>query len=185
MPGGTPVNCSTIPDRNIFAGPAFATHSFSVAPRIGLLGNELQIYALAEGQYGRIGEDDGHLWGHNYNNSQVSRSEDDAFWVASNRVNGTGDSWTQSYFDADFWKLREVGARYNLPQSFVGRTGAERASLAFSARNLWTIWVAQDEIYGLPVTDPEFGNPATADAGGNFRAQPPAVNLNVTLRVTF
>jgi TonB-dependent SusC/RagA subfamily outer membrane receptor len=185
MPGGAPANCSTIPDRNIFAGPAFATHSFSVAPRIGLLSNQLQVFALAEGQYGRVGEDDGHLWGHNYNNSAVSRSEDDAFWVASNRVNGTGDTWTQSYFDADFWKLREVGARYTLPQSFVQQTGAERASLAFSARNLWTIWVAQKEIYDLPVTDPEFGNPAAIDGGGNFRAQPPGVSLNVTLRVTF
>jgi TonB-dependent SusC/RagA subfamily outer membrane receptor len=185
LPGGAPANCSTIPDRNTLAGPAFATHSFSVAPRIGLLNNELQLFALADGQYGRIGEDDGHLWGHNYNNSQVSRSEDDAFWVASNILNGTGDSWTQSYFKADFWKLREVGARYNLPRSFIQRTGVERASLAFSARNLWTIWVAQPEIYGLPVTDPEFGNPATADGGGNFRAQPPGVNLNVTLRVTF
>ena len=100
-------------------------------------------------------------------------------------MNGTGDSRTQSYFDADFWKLREVGARYNLPQSFVQRTGAERASVAFSARNIWTIWVAQDEIYGAPVTDPEFGNPAAIDGGGNFRAQPPGANLNVTLRVTF
>jgi TonB-dependent starch-binding outer membrane protein SusC len=185
MPGGTPLPCSQIPDRNIFAGRAFATHSFSVAPRIGLLGEQLQIYALAEGQYGRTGEDDGHLWGHNYNNSAVSRAEDDPIWVASNRVNGTGDSWTQSYFNADFWKLREVGARYNLPQGWVQRTGAERASVAFSARNLWTIWVAQKEIFGLPVTDPEFGNPAAIDGGGNFRAQPPAVNLNVTLRVTF
>jgi hypothetical protein len=35
------------------------------------------------------------------------------------------------------------------------------------------------------VTDPEFGNPANASGAGNFRAQPPTVNLNVTLRVTF
>jgi hypothetical protein len=105
--------------------------------------------------------------------------------VASNRLNGTGDSFYSSYYDADFWKLREVGARYNLPQSWVQRTGAERASMAFSARNLWTIWVAQKEIYGEPITDPEFGNPAAIDGGGNFRAQPPGVSLNVTLRVTF
>jgi TonB-linked SusC/RagA family outer membrane protein len=183
--GGAPANCSTIPDRNILIGPAFATHSFSVAPRVTLLDNRLQVYALAEGQYGRTGEDDGHLWGHNYNNSAVSRSEDDAFWVASNRVNGTGDSRTQSYYDADFWKLREVGMRYNLPESLVGRVGMDRASLALSARNVWIIWVAQDEIYGHPVTDPEFGNPAAADGGGNFRAQPPGASINATLRVTF
>jgi hypothetical protein len=57
--------------------------------------------------------------------------------------------------------------------------------VALSARNLWTIWVAQDEIYGLPVTDPEYGDPTNLDGGGNFYSTPPFTTLNVTLRVTF
>jgi hypothetical protein len=108
--------------------------------------------------------------------------QDDPVWAASRVYNGTGTQWTTSLYDGAFWKLREVGARYNIPQSLVGPIGASRASLALSARNLWIIWAAQKEIYGLNVTDPEFGNP---DGGSNVRAQPPTVNWNLTLRVTF
>jgi TonB-linked SusC/RagA family outer membrane protein len=185
MPGGAWENCYTIRGRNVFAGRGFATHSFTVAPRIGLLNGELQIFALAEGQYGRIRTEDGHAWGHHYNNSQVARVQDDPVWAASRLLNSTGTQWTTNLYDGDFWKLRELGARYNLPVSLIQRTGAERASLSVSARNLITIWQAQKRIYDHVITDPEFGNPANASGAGNFRAQPPTVNLNVTLRVTF
>jgi hypothetical protein len=185
MPGGPALNCSTIPDRNIYAGRGFATNTFTVSPTITMFGGDLQIFALAEGQYGRIRTEDGHAWGHHYNNSIAARLQDDAIWATSRLVNGTGNQWTTNLYDADFWKLREIGTRYNIPESLVGRVGAERASLAFSARNLVTIWQAQKRIYGQVVTDPEFGNPANVSGAGNFRAQPPTVNLNVTLRVTF
>ncbi|MBI4520123.1 MAG: hypothetical protein HY701_04760, partial [Gemmatimonadetes bacterium] len=134
---------------------------------------------------GRTRTEDGHAWGHHYNNSAVSRAQDDAIWVASKAMNGTGTQWVTNLYNGDFWKLRELGARYTLPQALVQRIGGERASLSFSARNLWTIWVAQKEIYGEPITDPEFGNPANFSGAGNFRGQPPTVNMNVTLRVTF
>jgi hypothetical protein len=152
---------------------------------VSLLQNQLQIFALAEGQYGRLGDDSGHLWGHNYNNSQVSRVEDDPLWVAQDRASGTGCNFDKCMFDASFWKLRELGMRYNLPQSLIGRTGASRASLAFSARNLWTIWRAQPTISGHQVTDPEFGDPTSLTGGVNFYRQPPLTRLNMTLRVTF
>jgi hypothetical protein len=185
MPGGAETNCYTVRGANVFAGRGFATNTFTVAPRISLLQGELQVFALAEGQYGRIRTEDGHAWGHHYNNSKDSRVQDDPVWAASRLLNGQGTQWTTNLYDADFWKLRELGARYNIPTSLIGRTGAERASLSVSARNLITIWQAQKRIYGHPVTDPEFGNPANASGAGNFRAQPPTVNLNVTLRVTF
>jgi TonB-linked SusC/RagA family outer membrane protein len=185
MPGGAEANCFVARGRNVYAGRGFSTHTYTVAPRVSLLQGELQIFALAEGQYGRIRTEDGHAWGHHYNNSQDARVQDDPVWAASRILNGTGTQWTTNLYDADFWKLRELGLRYNLPTSWVARTGAERASLSFSARNLITIWQAQKRIYGHVVTDPEFGNPANASGAGNFRAQPPAVNLNATLRVTF
>ncbi|HUP53478.1 MAG TPA: SusC/RagA family TonB-linked outer membrane protein [Longimicrobiales bacterium] len=185
MPGGALEQCGAIPDRRIFAGRGFATYTWSVAPRVSLLDNQLQIFALAEGQYGRLGDDSGHLWGHNYNSSAVSRVEDDAWWVAQDRASGTGCNFDKCMFDASFWKLREVGFRYNLPQSIIARTGASRASLAFSARNIWTIWRAQDDLTGLAITDPEYGDPTALTGGGNFWSQPPLTNLNMTLRVTF
>jgi hypothetical protein len=75
--------------------------------------------------------------------------------------------------------------RYNLPESLVAVTGASRASLAFSARNVMILWQAQKRISGNVVTDPEMGNPNQLTGGGNFWAQPPLSSLNVTLRVTF
>jgi hypothetical protein len=185
MPGGTPAPCQTIPNLNVYAGRSFATHTFRVAPRIGLLDNQLQIFALAEGQYGRTSTDNGHQWGHIYNNSLVSRLENDPVWLVQDRVLLTGQfGWHSTFYDADFWKLREVGARYTIPQSLVERTGAERASIAFSARNFWTIWVAQKDIYGHPVTDPEYGTP-TLGGDGNYWEVPALTSLSLTLRVTF
>jgi hypothetical protein len=98
---------------------------------------------------------------------------------------GTACSQFNCYFDQDFWKLREVGLRYNLPQGLVAPMGAERASLAFSARNVMTLWQAQKRINGHVVTDPENGNPNNITGGGNFYAQPPLSSVNMTLRVTF
>src|SRR5690606_6475444 len=151
--------CLAIPDRDIFVGRAFATHTFSVSPRLGLLNNQLQLFALAEGQYGRTNVDNAHSWAHFYNNSKVSRLENDPVWVVGDQMNGTANDHGKGIYDAAFWKLRELGARYNLPDALVRRTGADRASLALSARNVWTIWRAQPDIYGHPVTDPEYGDP--------------------------
>jgi len=187
FPGGVVGQCGGpgFVDQDVYAGRGFATHTFSVSPRITMLEGDLQIFAMAEGQYGRIGDDSGHLWGHNYRNSAVSRVQDDAKWWASDLAMGTACSLYNCLFDQDFWKLREVGLRYNLPQGLVAATGAERASLAFSARNVMTLWQAQKRIYGQVITDPENGNPNQLTGGGNFYAQPPLSSVNMTLRVTF
>jgi hypothetical protein len=185
FPGGDLEQCGNAVDRNLYAGRGFATHTFSVGPRFTFLEGDLQVFALAEGQYGRLAQDSGHLWGHNYNNSAVSIAEDDPWWVAYDIALGTGCGWDKCLFDQDFWKIREVGARYNLPQGLIGRTGASRASLAFSARNIFTIWQAQKRIQNHPITDPENGNPNNIAGAGNFYAQPPMTSLNLTLRVTF
>jgi TonB-linked SusC/RagA family outer membrane protein len=179
--GGTPTPCADIANQNILLGRAFARTTFRVAPRLSLLDNSLQIFALAEGQYGREGQANDKEWSHIYNNTQVSRLENDPVWVYGDRIS---DDTKREIYDADFWKLREVGARYNLPESVIGGLPIERASLAVSARNLWTIWVKQQEIYGARVTDPEYGTP-TLGGTGNFWEVPPLTSLNATLRVTF
>jgi TonB-linked SusC/RagA family outer membrane protein len=185
LPGGDEVDCFTNQNLDLYAGRGFAPWTFSVAPRLSLLDNQLQVFAMAEGQYGRIGQENGHAWGHIYNNSLVSRLEDDPKWVASQTLNGTsGYDWTKAMYNADFWKLREVGLRYNLPSSLTEKAGASRASLALSARNVWTIWQAQEEIYGHPVSDPEYGT-SSLDGTGNFWETPAIASLNATLRVTF
>ena len=41
--------------------------------------------------------------------------------------------------DADFARLRSVSARFDLPQGWVGRVGADRASFTITAENLWLL----------------------------------------------
>jgi TonB-linked SusC/RagA family outer membrane protein len=90
-----------------------------------------------------------------------------------------------------FAKLREVSATYTLPQSWVRRTGASRASVTLSAQNFWTIWVAQRSDFGVKLTDPEIRNSAGAgaDPGGllgyNQEGFPQLHRILTTLRVTF
>jgi TonB-dependent starch-binding outer membrane protein SusC len=183
--GGEPIDCIQAQNLDLVVGKGFATHSFSVSPRIGLFNNQVQIFALAEGQYGRTNVDNGHSWCHNYNCSKASRLENDPVWVAGDRLTGTGNDFGKSIYKADFWKLRELGARINLPQNIVRRVGGNSASLALSARNFWLIWQAQKEIYGLPITDPEYGNVTALGGGGNFYSTPPLASVNATLRFSF
>ena len=167
----------------IWSGRAFAPYSFSLAPRIGLLNNTLQIFALAEGQYGRFGREDGKAWAHIDTETQAALTEDDAVWASSFALNSTSSSHEKTLFDADFWKLREIGARYELPESWL--RGVSRASLALSGRNLWTIWRKQTHIYGVKVTDPEFGSPRDISGAGGWWEMPPLSSVNLTLRMTF
>jgi hypothetical protein len=181
VPGGAAVPCQSIPNQNLVVGRAFASHTFSVAPRIGLFDDRLQVFALAEGQYGRLREANDKENRHVFQNSKVARLQNDPAWAYGFAV---GDDTKRSLYDADFWKLREVGARFTVPDFLTRRVGAERASLSFAARNLWTIWKAQSEIYGVPITDPEFGSPSL-DGDNNPYESPPLTNVSVTLRVTF
>ncbi len=167
----------------IWSGRAFAPYSFSLAPRISLLDNTLQIFALAEGQYGRWGREDGKAWAHIDTETQVALTEDDPLWASSFALNSTSSSHEKTLFKADFWKLREVGARYELPESWL--RGVSRASLSLSARNLWTIWRAQTHIYGVKITDPEFGSPRDLSGSGGWWEMPPLSSVNLTLRMTF
>jgi TonB-linked SusC/RagA family outer membrane protein len=177
--GGEVIDCENVAaDQQLF-GPAFPTYTFAVAPTIGLFNNALQLNILAEAQYGRKGKD-GQDAGHRYKTSRVSREENNPVWIAGDRYR-TSQVW--GYFDADFWKLREVGARYNLPEFVTSRIGAERASLSLSARNIAILWRAQDENWGLKLQDPEFG-PGT-DTGTAWFIEPPLSSVHATLRVTF
>ena len=183
--GGAILPCGDIPNQNIYVGRSFFTNTFSVAPRISLLGNQLQFFALAEGKYGKTHTDNGGQWGHVYNNTKASRLENDPIWSYSDELNPGGQfTRTKTYFDADFWKLREVGARFTLPQAWIEGMGASRASLAVSARNLWTIWQRQDNIYGQSIADPEYGT-SSLSGTSNYWETPPLTSLNLTLRVTF
>ena len=187
--GGPSVPCSET-GYNIMAGPAFFPYRFSVNPSISLLDNTVSIHLLADGGYGKVGLDGDQEWGHRYNNSYDSRCECDPVWVAGDRFRSQA---TWGYFDADFWKLREVGVRYNLSEAMANTIGASRASLSFSGRELLTIWQRQKTVGnflgteagnpGLPVLDPEMGTSSFGSA--NHRIMAPLTSMHLELRVTF
>jgi hypothetical protein len=120
--------------------------------------------------------------GDQYNNTYYSRTENDPKYVAGNRC-GTCYTAQVNQFDADYIKLREFGATYQLPESMAGRIGAQRASLAFSAREIATLWAAQDEIWYATVSDPQLGGARTDDTLN--RQIPGFSSASVTLRVSF
>jgi hypothetical protein len=117
-----------------------------------------------------------------FQTSEVSVRRHIPFAVAAIDGNVAGTRHTGS-FNASFAKLREVSANYTLPSTLAGRIGASRASVSVAGRNLWTIWTAQDEISGAPVTDPEARN-ATSITGSNSNV-PPLTSFVVTMRVSF
>ena len=183
--GGPPVPCEQIQGvQRLLFGRGFYTYKYGVAPTLSLFNNALQIFALAEGHYGRLGRDNVLEWGHIYNNTRHSQLENDPLWVASDRGNFTDDH-TKEFFDGDFWRMREIGVRYSLPESLVQRSGADRASVAISARNAIDLWIAQPEVWGGAVGDPEIGSSESLTGGGNFREMPPTANISMTLRVSF
>ena len=47
-----------------------------------MFNNTLQLFALAQGAYGREGVDNVLEWGHRYNNTLLSQTEDSPLYVA-------------------------------------------------------------------------------------------------------
>ncbi|SVE60954.1 uncharacterized protein METZ01_LOCUS513808, partial [marine metagenome] len=179
----------------IMQGRAFDKYIFSVNPTINLM-NTLQLTLLSEGKYGRWqASNQGCGIMGCYSNDYMSRAQTDAAYVVAGRYGGQ-----DSEFDAAFWKLREVGLRWTLPEAVISRIGAERASLSFSARELWIMWQRQEQLYsggcetadvctaltgnlGLNIEDPEQGRRGAASAA--WRTMPANTTINATLRVTF
>jgi len=202
--GGQVVGCDQVDgSQNILIGRFFHTYKFAVAPRLSLLNNTLTLSALVDGAYGK--------WGNTgkccYNGDYVNRTWYEPIQTAERRYRGiapdmAGHGYSNRY-PSDFWKLREVGLRYQLPEELVSRIGGSNASLAVSAREVALLWVKQsytrasniegDEVGkrlgGMTISDPESaggsGGSSTAFGQSGFRTLPPGSNVSVTLRVNF
>ena len=173
------------PRGNILLGPRNPTYTWSVAPTFSFLNNNLQVFALAQGQYGAWGSVDHFALRGVFKTSYQSRVRDDVFWVANSNLSGATQGELR-YVDTDFWKLREVGFRYSLPQQWADRIGADRASFAFSGRNMWTIWVdTKFSPQGNRIADPELNSFAGAGHGFAGHKMPAMASAHLTLRLTF
>src|SRR5690606_12415977 len=205
VPGGEIIDCEGAEKNSTkLLGRFFYSYRFSVGPGLSLLNNILTLTLLIDGAYGK--------WSNTgkccYNNDWINRTwhepipmaeirYDGTYWRGSSGNGGFGNS---KLYPADFWKLREIGLRYTLPEPLVSRIGAASASLALSAREVATLWLRQSEtsrgfdevgrrIGGMSVPDPEMaggtGSSATGYGTSGFRTLPPNTNLSATLRVIF
>lgn len=81
--------------------------------------------------------------------------------------------------DASFWKLRELGATFFIPESWVARMGANRAELTLTARNLLTI----TDYTGA---DPEVNGIGNANFRiRDFLTQPPVRTFVARVNISF
>ena len=188
--GGPRVSCTEVGGWPMLAGPAFHPYTWSVAPRLTLFDNTFDVHLLLDGAYGAMKDDDNQLWGERYNNSYDARCSCYPPHVVGKTLR---TEFTEGFFEGDFWKLREIGVRYSLPESLVQRIGADRASLSFSAREVAILWMKDDEL-GIDAggtspnprphpLDPEVGRIETGGSG--CRVTPPLTSTHVTLNVTF
>ncbi|MDH3423775.1 MAG: TonB-dependent receptor, partial [Gemmatimonadota bacterium] len=184
FPGGATGLCSDYTDSGILLGTAYPKYSFAVAPTLTLF-NDLQVFAVAEGQYGRwIASTDANFACRFYRSCLNSVTRDNPAFLA-----GTGSYLDDQYngrFPADFWRLRQLGARYNLPQDLVGRIGADRASVSVSGSNLFMLWQKVDtDLAGNPIYDPEYADPGNNPSAGALWEMPGMATINAMVRISF
>ncbi len=95
----------------------------------------------------------------------------DGYWASPN---------AKYVIDAGYVKLREVALSYNFPDSMVGNSLLQGASLSFIGRNLWIIHK------NAPYTDPEAGLSAgTIQQGNQSGAYPAVKEYGVSLNLKF
>jgi TonB-dependent starch-binding outer membrane protein SusC len=189
--GGEIVPCQQVGGYQIHSGPAFTPWTWTVNPTLSLAQGMLTIRTMFDAAYGAIGHDDMKLWHHRYNTAWGSVTMNDPRYVAGYRL----ERWSSmGHYKKDYWKLREVGVRYQFPDGWPQRFGASRAALSFSGRELALLW-SSDEGTGIfpsmkdlnhPVStilDPDYGR--SADGDGGHRADPPSTSFHIRLDVTF
>jgi len=157
---GQPVPCA---DANpVYRGHPLPTWEGSVNTSVRLFGR-LELYALASFQSGGTRVDGdvsaSHLF---FRNSKCINTSCDPKLAAMDQLVRSGKAGYDiaGILDAGFAKLRTVSASYTLPERYAGLVGADRARVTVSARNLVTLWVAEDGTFGRKVTDPEIADSA-------------------------
>lgn len=186
-PGGEIVPCAQTADRTLLQGPEFSPWTWSANGT--LTWRDLQLFAMVDAEHGRWLNDFNISCRHDFcgfPNSRASMLRDDPKFVESSLLvfRHPADSRLWADYDASYIRLRELGLRYQLPESLIGRTGADRASLSLSARNLWYLWRKTEDVSGVPIPSPEIANPQSEGAFSLFQ-WPPLTTFEATLRVSF
>jgi TonB-dependent SusC/RagA subfamily outer membrane receptor len=183
--GGAPVPCAEA--RDVFVGQPTPVWVGGLSTTITLF-DDLQLYALGEWESGhtRISGDvsAAHLF---FRNSRCIHTDCDPFLAAAEQLVGRGQGslfTLAGLMDGGWAKLRTLSATYDLPASLTRSFGASRASVTLAARNLITLWVAQDEKFGHELPDPETSQAQPLSAFIQ-EAWPHFTTVEAAVRVTF
>ncbi|MEX2048759.1 MAG: SusC/RagA family TonB-linked outer membrane protein [Gemmatimonadota bacterium] len=187
IPGGPTVPCGDVRDRSLLEGPTFSPWTWSMNGTLSW--GELQVFGLVDAEHGRWLNPFDLTCRHDYcgfANSRAALMRDDPLFVQSSTLWAVYPTDRRYAFDIDasYIRLREVGMRYSLPESWIAPTGADRASISVAARNLWYLWRKQDNLSGVPIPSPEIANAESEGAFSLFQ-WPPLSTFEATLRVTF
>ena len=185
--GGVTIPCGDR-EHELLIGHGYPAYKYSLSPTVTLY-QDLQLYTVVEAEYGAIGYDGGaygrHLF---YTNTLATADRTNAAFIAGAIVRNPRDRLGYGYYEADWVRVRDIGARYQFPDSWAALAGADRASIAISGRNLWILWRPVNEIEGSEILDPETGHPngAGSDFGSSSAgAVPPLQSITVQMRVSF
>ena len=186
-PGGPTVPCADVRDRELLEGPTFSPWTWSMNGTLSW--GDLQVFGMVDAEHGRWLNPFDITCRHDYcgfPNSRASLLRDDPLFVQSSTLWAVYPTDRRYAFDIDasYVRLREVGARYTIPESLIAPVGADRATLSIAARNLWYLWRAQDDLGGVPIPSPEITNAESEGAFSLFQ-WPPLSTFEATLRVTF
>ncbi len=163
------------------------TRSGSISTRISL-GERLTFSALGDWAGGHKVMDFGSVWS-TFNGiyRRELLEEGYTYPIRYNAAGVAGRRYAQSaarsefIYDGEWFKLREISARYLLPSSLAGQAGAQSGAFFFSVRNAW-IWSAN------PLIDPELSglNGGGLSLGGesSITLSPPR-SIRFGLELTF
>jgi TonB-linked SusC/RagA family outer membrane protein len=188
MQGGADVPCTGFgaTSQGLLLGPAYPTYTFNVAPTLTLF-QDVQIFSVIQGQYGRwIASTDAQFACGTYRSCYAAVARTDPLFLAGNNAGPYADDRYQGRFPADFWKVRQLGLRYNLPENLTARIGADRASFSVSANNMWVLWQkTKTDLGGNPIYDPDYSNNGNDPNATALWEMPGIASLTAALRVTF
>ena len=179
--GGPLVPCSGKDSEEMLRGHNFPSYRWAVTPSIRLFNDALRIHALLDGAYGRMGVQN-HWPTRGYKNTIYTRTQDNPIFVAQDALRAYDPHGGD--YDADYWKLAELGLGYAVPESLASRIGAENASVILSAREVMWLWRRQtNTLSGTNVYDAANG---TLDRSSFVFMNPwPLSSLTAELRVSF
>lgn len=110
--------------------------------------------------------------------AQIRAGQADPILAASHLVAGV--EWTH-HMREDHFRMRDLSASYNLPNSWIDGFGVSRAMLSVSGRNLWTPYVHES----FKDLDPEARHSRNEEWGWHLNPPPLPHSIVSSLRLTF